>query len=148
LHEIAQLEERCLEDKQTLLQLRRENLLERQILRLKHSRARHAQRVTTALIAASKFRAAPPGERDLLSSFLLTLPMKKWMLLGMLAFFSATAGAQSPAPNDQKQLEEMIKAVQAQQIQIAENQAQIDTKLATLAEAIRIAKIYASRGGR
>ncbi|HEY2799267.1 MAG TPA: hypothetical protein VGI85_01635 [Chthoniobacterales bacterium] len=74
--------------------------------------------------------------------------MKKWMLLGMLAFFSATAGAQSPAPNDQKQLEEMIKAVQAQQIQIAENQAQIDTKLATLAEAIRIAKIYASRGGR
>lgn len=74
--------------------------------------------------------------------------MKKWILLGTLAFFSVTAGAQSPAPNDQKQLEEMIKAVQAQQIQIAQNQAQIDAKLATLAEAIRIARIYAGRGGR
>lgn len=74
--------------------------------------------------------------------------MKKWIFLGTLSFFAVTAGAQSPAPNDQKQLEEMIKAVQAQQIQIAQNQAQIDAKLATLAEAIRIARIYAGRGGR
>jgi len=37
--------------------------------------------------------------------------------------------------------------VQAQQRQIAENQANIDAKLASLAEAIRVARIYASRGG-
>ena len=37
--------------------------------------------------------------------------------------------------------------VQAQQSQIAANQAQIDSKLATLAEAIRVARIYASRSG-
>ncbi len=74
--------------------------------------------------------------------------MKKWMLLGALALFATSVGAQAPAAADQKQLETLMKAVQAQQVQIAANQEKIDAKLVTLAEAIRIAKIYASRGGR
>lgn len=74
--------------------------------------------------------------------------MKKWMLLGALALFVSPAGAQAPAAGDQKQLEALLKTLQTQQVQIAQNQAQIDAKLVTLAEAIRIAKIYASRGGR
>ena len=42
----------------------------------------------------------------------------------------------------------VIKELQAQQATIAENQAKIDAKLIALAEAIRVARIYASRGGR
>jgi len=74
--------------------------------------------------------------------------MKKLTLLGALALFATSLGAQSPAPADQKQLEAWLKVVQAQQIQIAENQAKIDEKLVSLAEAIRVARIYAGRGGR
>ena len=74
--------------------------------------------------------------------------MKKFTLLGALALFAIPAGAQSPAPDEQKRIETLLKEVQVQQIQIAENQAKIDAKLVTLAEAIRVAKIYASRGGR
>lgn len=74
--------------------------------------------------------------------------MKKLMLLGALALFAGTIGAQSPAASDDQQLENLLREVQAQQIQIADNQSKIDEKLVTLGEAIRIAKIYASRGGR
>ena len=74
--------------------------------------------------------------------------MKKMTLLGLLALFATLAAAQSPLPADQKQLEALMKEVQNQQMQMAANQAKIDAKLVTLAEAIRIAKIYASRGGR
>jgi hypothetical protein len=74
--------------------------------------------------------------------------MKKITLLGLLAVFVTTVAAQSPAPVDSKQLEAMIKEVQAQQIVLAENQAKIDARLATLAETIRVARIYSSRGGR
>ena len=74
--------------------------------------------------------------------------MKKLMLLGALALFAGTIGAQSPAASDDQQLENLLREVQAQQIQIADKQSKIDEKLVTLGEAIRIAKIYASRGGR
>jgi outer membrane lipoprotein-sorting protein len=74
--------------------------------------------------------------------------MKKLMLLGALALIITSSEAQSPAPVEPQQLQALLKEVQAQQIQLAENQAKIDAKLVTLAEAIRIAKIYASRGGR
>jgi hypothetical protein len=76
------------------------------------------------------------------------LPMKKLMLLGALALFAGTIGAQSPAASADQQLENLLREVQAQQIQIADNQSKIDEKLVTLGEAIRVAKIYASRGGR
>ena len=74
--------------------------------------------------------------------------MKKLTLLGAFALFATSIGAQSNAPEDPKQVEALIKEVQAQQVVIAENQAKIDAKLVTLAEAIRVARIYSSRGGR
>ena len=76
------------------------------------------------------------------------LLMKKLMLLSALALFATSIGAQSIAPDDPKRVEALLKEVQAQQIVIAENQAKIDAKLITLAEAIRVARIYSSRGGR
>lgn len=74
--------------------------------------------------------------------------MKKLMILSVLALFATPIGAQSPAYNDPKQLEALMKEVQAQQVQIAANQAKIDAKLVALAEAIRVARIFAGRGGR
>ncbi len=74
--------------------------------------------------------------------------MKKLMILGALALFATSIGAQSPAPEDPKRVEALIKEIQAQQLVIADNQAKIDAKLVTLGEAIRVARIYASRGGR
>lgn len=74
--------------------------------------------------------------------------MKKSILLACAVLSVSSALAQSPAPNDQQQVKDLLKTIQAQQAQIAQNQADIDTKLAALAETIRLAKIYASRGGR
>ena len=74
--------------------------------------------------------------------------MKKIMLLAAIVALATSIGAQSPASLDQKQVEALLKEVQAQQQQIADNQARIDSKLAEVAETIRVARIYASRGGR
>ncbi|MGI8890129.1 MAG: hypothetical protein ACR2G0_05015 [Chthoniobacterales bacterium] len=74
--------------------------------------------------------------------------MKKLMFLGALALFATSLGAQSTAPADPRQMDSLIKEVQAQQVTMAANQAKIDAKLVSLAEAIRVARIYASRGGR
>jgi hypothetical protein len=74
--------------------------------------------------------------------------MKKLKLLGGLVLLASSISAQSPVANEQEQVVAMLKEVQAQQLQIADNQAKIDDKLATLAEAIRVARIYGSRGGR
>lgn len=74
--------------------------------------------------------------------------MKTLTLLAVLAVAAAPIAAQSPAPDEAPQVLALIKQVQAQQIQLADNQAKLDAKLVSLAEAIRVAKIYASRGGR
>ncbi len=49
---------------------------------------------------------------------------------------------------NEQQIIAMIKEIQAQQATIADNQSKIDAKLAAVAEAIRVARIYGSRGGR
>jgi hypothetical protein len=55
------------------------------------------------------------------------------------------------APGASQQQEQQVLAVarevQAQQAAIAENMAKMDTKLATIAESLRIARIYSTRGG-
>jgi hypothetical protein len=63
------------------------------------------------------------------------------MLLGALALFAGTIGAQSPAASADQQLENLLRELQAQQIQIADNQSKIDEKLVTLGDALRVAKI-------
>ena len=54
----------------------------------------------------------------------------------------------APGGAEQQQIIAVIKEIRAQQASIAENQAKIDAKLVALAEAIRVARIYSSRGGR
>jgi hypothetical protein len=60
----------------------------------------------------------------------------------------SSASAQAPPGTPQQQIAAALNEVKAQQTQIAANQAQIDAKLAALAEAIRLARIYAGRGGK
>jgi hypothetical protein len=64
-----------------------------------------------------------------------------------LAVLAGANAADPVAPQDQ-QLLAVIKEIQAQQVTMAENQAKIEAKLATVGEAVRIARIYSSRGGR
>ena len=76
-------------------------------------------------------------------------PMKQFvaaiLFAGTLAIISSTS-AQAPAQKDEQTLLTLVKEVQAQQVEIAANQTKIDTKLADIAEAIRVARIYSSRG--
>lgn len=74
--------------------------------------------------------------------------MKKLLLLCAIALFANSLGAQSDAPANPSQVEAALAEVKSQQAQIADNQAKIDAKLVALGEAIRVARIYASRGGR
>ena len=74
--------------------------------------------------------------------------MKKIILLGAFALVAASLAAPAPVADQSPQVQALMKEVQAQQIQLADNQTKIDAKLVELAEAIRLAKIYASRGGR
>jgi len=57
----------------------------------------------------------------------------------MVMSFSA---AQTPDPNQEQKLLALIKEVQTQQAQLAENQAKIEEKLA---ETIRTTRIYSKR---
>jgi uncharacterized protein YlxW (UPF0749 family) len=55
--------------------------------------------------------------------------------------------AQAPADTNQEpRLLALIKEVQIQQAQLAENQAKIEEKLAAVSESVRTARIYAKRG--
>ena len=65
---------------------------------------------------------------------------------------AASAAPTSEAPTaSQQQVQQVLavaKEVQVQQLAIAENQAKIDAKLATIAEYLRVARIYSARGGK
>ena len=75
-------------------------------------------------------------------------------LPALIALFSSTlllAAPAAEAPEASQQQEQVLvvaKEVRGQQVAIAENQAKIDAKLATIAEYLRVARIFASRGGR
>jgi len=63
--------------------------------------------------------------------------------------FGAGASAAEPpkeSDRDQQQLLAVSKEVQDQVAAIADNQKKIDEKIATIAEALRLARIYSSRG--
>lgn len=66
-------------------------------------------------------------------------------LLVSVTLLAVSAGfAQTPDAKNE-QLLALIKEVQAQQAQIADNQAKLEAKLADVAEAIRVARIYSKR---
>jgi hypothetical protein len=65
-----------------------------------------------------------------------------------LALLAVAPAAEAPAAQQQAlQVLAVAREVQGQQAAIAENQAKIDAKLATVAEAVRVARIYSARGG-
>jgi len=55
------------------------------------------------------------------------------------------SGAQTPDANQEQRLLALIKEVQTQQTQMAENQKKIETKLAEIGETVRAARIFAGR---
>jgi len=70
------------------------------------------------------------------------------ILLFSLALLVAAPGADAPSTNQQEQqVLAVAKEVQEQQAAIAENQAKIDAKLVTIAESLRVARIYSTRAG-
>ena len=66
-------------------------------------------------------------------------------LIGAVGVRAAEPSKESE--REQQQVVALVKEVQAQQTTIADNQAKIDAKMAGIAEALRLAKIYASRAG-
>lgn len=74
--------------------------------------------------------------------------MKRIALLLFLCALSTALEAADPTTPQDQQLVALAKEIQTQQALIAENQAKIDAKLVTVAEAVRVARIYSSRGGR
>ena len=55
------------------------------------------------------------------------------------------SNAQTPDASQEQKLLALIKEIQIQQAQMAENQAKIDEKIAELEETIRDARIYSKR---
>jgi hypothetical protein len=67
------------------------------------------------------------------------------LLLAAGLFAMSSSVAQTPEANLQVKLLGLIKDVQTQQAQMADNQKQIETKLADIGETVRVARIYAGR---
>lgn len=67
--------------------------------------------------------------------------------IALLTLLVTSGSAQGPATNNEQRLLALVQEVQAQQNQITSNQDKIDSKLAVVTEAIRIARIFAGRGG-
>lgn len=77
--------------------------------------------------------------------------MKRFALAAaaILACQTLTHGQAVPATAQQdQQIIAVAKELQAQQALIAENHAKIEAKLAAVAEAVRVARIYTSRSGQ
>jgi Tfp pilus assembly protein PilN len=67
--------------------------------------------------------------------------------LAFAAFFSTPQITHGQAADEQQAIAQLAAEISAQQAKIVENQKAIETKLATIEEDLRIAKIYVSRGG-
>lgn len=68
--------------------------------------------------------------------------------LAVTALLIASGSAQTPANKDEQELLALIQDVKSQQASIAENEGKIDAKMAEVMEAVRVARIFAGRGGR
>jgi hypothetical protein len=68
------------------------------------------------------------------------------LALTMLAMTSGSG--QTPSNKEDEQLLALVNEVQAQQTRITENQGKIDSKMAEVMEAVRVARIFAGRGGK
>ena len=68
------------------------------------------------------------------------------LLLAAALFVISFAKAQAPDANQEQKLLALVKDVQTQQAQMAENEKKIEEKLAALNDTIRTARIYTKRG--
>jgi ABC-type transporter MlaC component len=78
------------------------------------------------------------------------IPFAMKHLLAISTLFGASLSylpAAEPTTAQDQQIIAVVKEIQAQQAQIADSQAKIEAKMAAVAEAVRMAKIYASRAG-
>ncbi|MFL6528342.1 MAG: hypothetical protein ACJ8IQ_09605 [Chthoniobacterales bacterium] len=80
--------------------------------------------------------------------------MKRLFLLAgsallLLAPLSSSSVAQNPpaASNEQQQIARAVRELQEQQMAIAQNQTKMEEKVAAIEEAMRQARIFASRAG-
>ena len=72
-----------------------------------------------------------------------------WCAIAAVGLLLVSSGsAQSPAADNDQRLLALIQQVKSQQAQIASNQEKIDSKMVEVAEAIRVARIFAGRGGK
>ena len=72
-------------------------------------------------------------------------PILTALTLSAVLLTISFSGAQTPNSNQEQQLLALIKEVQTQQTQMAENQAKIEQKINELEETIRDARIYSKR---
>jgi hypothetical protein len=74
--------------------------------------------------------------------------MKRFaVIIFIVAGFSiSSTSAQAPLQKEDQTVLQLVKEIQAQQAEIAANQTKIEAKLAEVAETVRIARIYSSRG--
>lgn len=70
------------------------------------------------------------------------------LALSVLLLNASAAEPSKESQQREQQMMALVKDVQAQQAAIADNQAKIDAKLVTVADALRLARIYASRSGK
>lgn len=105
-----------------------------------------------ALKASNYQAAALREEYDLLSKQRIRFaPMKFFPAIVATCLLTSLVSAPAAEPSkenerEQQQLLALAKEVQGQQAMIADNQTKIDAKLATIAEALRQARIYSTRG--
>lgn len=75
--------------------------------------------------------------------------MKTFLPAAFIALLlAAPMAAQAPDAQNEQRLVALLKEVQIQQAQMAENQGKIEAKLADLTETIRVARIFAGRAGK
>jgi hypothetical protein len=76
-------------------------------------------------------------------------PMKTFLSVAFIVvLLAAPMAAQAPDAQNEQRLLALLKEVQIQQAQMAENQGKIEAKLADLTETIRVARIFAGRAGK
>jgi uncharacterized protein YlxW (UPF0749 family) len=63
-----------------------------------------------------------------------------------VAVCATAAEPSKESARDEQAVVALTKELETQQATIADNQTKIDAKLATIAEALRLAKIYSARG--
>jgi len=84
-------------------------------------------------------------EHDLLNNGIGMKRILIALILAITLFTISFSKAQTPDANQDQRLVALIKEIQIQQTQMAENQAKIDEKITALEETIRDARIYSKR---